>query len=239
MIRLDFPGYSGEGSLEEISWEEWFEKFDESNLALMVQEQTGGGQKSNFNKLVSSDTAAESERGSSSSLRSNSGSRSASARRSEADEEELEASTDLDEDADADEELEEDLDVEEVTPVRASGAGNSRGRARQARTSTRRGTRAARSSSTARQSGGQAGRSRSPKRTAARGTSSKHTQAQVANVPVPEKRPQYGQPGLNPGQAVAATRVAAKGRPERITQEPAFRCSRFLHPFKPCCPFRP
>ena len=24
MIRLDFPGYTGEGSLEEISWDDWF-----------------------------------------------------------------------------------------------------------------------------------------------------------------------------------------------------------------------
>jgi hypothetical protein len=40
MIRLDFPGYSGEGSLEEISWDEWFDKFDESNLALLVQDET-------------------------------------------------------------------------------------------------------------------------------------------------------------------------------------------------------
>ena len=28
MIRLDFPGYSGETSLEKISWDEWFNKFD-------------------------------------------------------------------------------------------------------------------------------------------------------------------------------------------------------------------
>src|SRR5581483_5644211 len=57
MIRLDFPGYSGEDSLEEISWDEWFEKFDESNLALLVQDHTAGGEKSNFNKLVSQETA--------------------------------------------------------------------------------------------------------------------------------------------------------------------------------------
>ncbi|HKR83036.1 MAG TPA: hypothetical protein VJS37_02610 [Terriglobales bacterium] len=53
VIRLDFPGYTGEGSLDEISWNDWFQKFDESNLALLVQEQTARGQKSNFNKLVS------------------------------------------------------------------------------------------------------------------------------------------------------------------------------------------
>ena len=53
IIRIDFPGYSGEGSLEEISWDEFFEKFDENNLALVFQEETAGGEKSNFNKLVS------------------------------------------------------------------------------------------------------------------------------------------------------------------------------------------
>src|SRR2546421_732684 len=59
MIRLDFPGYSGEESLKEISWDEWFEKFDENGLALMVQEKTARGQKSNFNKLMKRTTAQE------------------------------------------------------------------------------------------------------------------------------------------------------------------------------------
>src|SRR5437763_12011056 len=63
MIRLDFPGYSGENSLEEISRDEWFQKFDESNLALLVQDQTARGQQSNFNKLVSRGTAEGAERG--------------------------------------------------------------------------------------------------------------------------------------------------------------------------------
>jgi ferritin-like metal-binding protein YciE len=53
MLRIDFPGYSGAESLEHISWDEWFEKFDENNLALLYQEKTTKGQKSNFNKLVS------------------------------------------------------------------------------------------------------------------------------------------------------------------------------------------
>jgi hypothetical protein len=57
MIRIDFPGYSGEGSLEEISWDEWFDKFDERNLALLVQDETAAGETSNFNKLVSRGTA--------------------------------------------------------------------------------------------------------------------------------------------------------------------------------------
>ena len=69
MIRLDFPGYSGEDMLEEISWDDWLRKFDESNLALVVQNRTANGELSNFNKLVSRDTVAA-KQGSSRSLRS-------------------------------------------------------------------------------------------------------------------------------------------------------------------------
>src|SRR5512146_696336 len=47
MIRLDFPGYSGQQSLEHIDWDEWFQKFDESNLALLVQDSLSGGGTSN------------------------------------------------------------------------------------------------------------------------------------------------------------------------------------------------
>jgi hypothetical protein len=62
MIRLDFPGFSGEQSLEHIDWDEWFQKFDESGLALLVQDTTADGQQSNFNKLISRETAEESSR---------------------------------------------------------------------------------------------------------------------------------------------------------------------------------
>lgn len=57
IIRIDFPGYSGEGSLEKISWEDWFEKFDESDLVFLYQETLADGGKSNFNKLISGSTA--------------------------------------------------------------------------------------------------------------------------------------------------------------------------------------
>ena len=57
MIRLDFPGYSGKESLQPISWDEWFEKFDERKLSLLVQDTTAKGQKSNFNKLLSRKSA--------------------------------------------------------------------------------------------------------------------------------------------------------------------------------------
>ncbi len=59
VIRLDFPGYTGEESLQPISWADWFRKFDERELALMVQDTTAGGEKSNFNKLIKRETAAE------------------------------------------------------------------------------------------------------------------------------------------------------------------------------------
>ena len=56
MLRLDFPGYSGEESLEHISWDQWFQVFDQRNLALLVQDETASGEPSNFNKLVSRST---------------------------------------------------------------------------------------------------------------------------------------------------------------------------------------
>ena len=57
VLRLDFPGYSGAESLQPISWDDFFEKFDEQGLALLYQESTAKGQKSNFNKIVARETA--------------------------------------------------------------------------------------------------------------------------------------------------------------------------------------
>jgi ferritin-like metal-binding protein YciE len=57
MIRLDFPGYSGGDSLQEITWDEFFEKFQEQGLALLMQDKTARGQKSNFNKIIARETA--------------------------------------------------------------------------------------------------------------------------------------------------------------------------------------
>ncbi|MGE5609147.1 MAG: bifunctional DNA primase/polymerase [Bacillota bacterium] len=52
LLRIDFPGYSGEESLQAISWEEFFNKFEERKLAMLYQEQTAGGQTSRFVKFV-------------------------------------------------------------------------------------------------------------------------------------------------------------------------------------------
>ena len=55
ILRIDFPGGTGEEQLEHISWDEWFEKFDENNLAFLYQEQKANGEDSTFFKLVSRD----------------------------------------------------------------------------------------------------------------------------------------------------------------------------------------
>lgn len=55
LLRLNFPGYS-ESSLEDISWEEFFEKFDEKNLVFLYQEKKSNGELSNFFKFVSKET---------------------------------------------------------------------------------------------------------------------------------------------------------------------------------------
>lgn len=61
ILRLMFPGYSDsdEESLEEISWDEFFRKFDKSNLALIAQDKTASGKRSYFNKLVRRDALEE------------------------------------------------------------------------------------------------------------------------------------------------------------------------------------
>jgi hypothetical protein len=53
VLRIDFPGGAGEDSLEHLSWETWFSKFEEENLAFLYQEQKASGEDSTFFKLVS------------------------------------------------------------------------------------------------------------------------------------------------------------------------------------------
>ena len=65
IIRIEFPGapHAQDEALEEISWDEFFAKFDESDLALVYQETTAQGDKSNFNKLIGRETAEAREHG--------------------------------------------------------------------------------------------------------------------------------------------------------------------------------
>ena len=54
ILRLEFPGkpHANDSALEEISWDECFEKFDDMGLEFIYQEVTSEGAESNFNKLV-------------------------------------------------------------------------------------------------------------------------------------------------------------------------------------------
>jgi len=55
ILRLDFD--PADKSLEKISWEEFFSKFDDADLAFLYQDKTAGGKESRFHKFVSRDTA--------------------------------------------------------------------------------------------------------------------------------------------------------------------------------------
>jgi len=48
LLRLDFAGYTGEDSLQPISWEQWFRVFDKRKLALIVEDRTAGGKPGQF-----------------------------------------------------------------------------------------------------------------------------------------------------------------------------------------------
>lgn len=52
VLRIDFPGYSGEQNLKEVSWDDFFKKFDREKLAFLYQEKTASGRTSRFCKLI-------------------------------------------------------------------------------------------------------------------------------------------------------------------------------------------
>jgi hypothetical protein len=64
ILRFCFPDAvnRNDDNLEEIPWDDFFEKFDSSNLELIFQEKSGAGEKSNFNKLVHPDSEEHSGR---------------------------------------------------------------------------------------------------------------------------------------------------------------------------------
>jgi hypothetical protein len=56
VLRIDFPGYRGASSLKEISWDDFFKKFDHEQLAFVYQERTASGKPSRFCKIINRDT---------------------------------------------------------------------------------------------------------------------------------------------------------------------------------------
>jgi len=56
ILRIDYKGFSGEDSLEEITWQEFFDAFEENNLAFLYQDKVSGGKQSRFSKLIDRDS---------------------------------------------------------------------------------------------------------------------------------------------------------------------------------------
>ena len=52
VLRIDYPGFSGENRLEEITWDDFFETFEANNLAFLYQNETKDGEESRFSKLI-------------------------------------------------------------------------------------------------------------------------------------------------------------------------------------------
>jgi hypothetical protein len=52
ILRIDYPGYSGRESLQEISWDGFFDKFEKEKLAFLYQDETARGDCSRFSKLI-------------------------------------------------------------------------------------------------------------------------------------------------------------------------------------------
>src|ERR1051326_1618318 len=65
IIRIEFPDAPNakDAALEEITWEEFFEKFDEADLALVYQEKTASGKKTNYNRRMGRERGEARERG--------------------------------------------------------------------------------------------------------------------------------------------------------------------------------
>ncbi len=53
VLRIDYPGYSGEETLQTITWTEFFKGFERNQLAFLYQEETQSGEESRFSKLIS------------------------------------------------------------------------------------------------------------------------------------------------------------------------------------------
>jgi len=54
LLRIDFPASNDdETELEELTWDELFEKFDDQHLDFVYQERTAAGARSRLNRFVS------------------------------------------------------------------------------------------------------------------------------------------------------------------------------------------
>ena len=53
LLRIDFPDEGDDENLDDISWDEFFETFEENDLAFLYQDETDDGETSYFSKFVS------------------------------------------------------------------------------------------------------------------------------------------------------------------------------------------
>ncbi|MGB7394650.1 MAG: hypothetical protein WA913_09680 [Pricia sp.] len=54
LLRINFPGYA-EDDLKDISWDKFFEIFDNNDIQFLYQEKTKDGDRSRFFKFVGTD----------------------------------------------------------------------------------------------------------------------------------------------------------------------------------------
>jgi hypothetical protein len=57
VLRIDYPGYSGDDALEEITWEQFFDQFDKAGLSFLYQDKLESGETSRFSKLIDRNSA--------------------------------------------------------------------------------------------------------------------------------------------------------------------------------------
>lgn len=56
ILRIQFPNYGKDENLTQLSWEDFFRKFEEERLAFVYQDTTKDGETSRFSKFVSRNT---------------------------------------------------------------------------------------------------------------------------------------------------------------------------------------
>src|SRR5262245_12315194 len=56
LLRIDFQGPTGQRALERIGWDQFFDWFENNQLAFLYQEHTAEGRQSRFSKMVERET---------------------------------------------------------------------------------------------------------------------------------------------------------------------------------------
>jgi hypothetical protein len=59
LLRIDFPGFRGENTLQRVSWSDFFRTFDQKNLVFLYQDKTASGRQSRFHKFIDKESAGK------------------------------------------------------------------------------------------------------------------------------------------------------------------------------------